>query len=92
MAQVQFLRTGELPTNELQRECVLMNVALDLLWAHKRGRDVTEAMAVFVELDRCEGEERKLVLQRLCEMAASGRLREPIRGRAKRAAADAQVE
>jgi hypothetical protein len=90
MAQVQFLRTGELPTNELQRECVLMDVALDLLWAHLRGRDVTEAMAVFVELDRCEGEERKLVLQRLCEMAASGRLRESIRGRGKRDAGQAR--
>ncbi len=78
-AEVQFVHTGELPRDELHRECVLSSIELDLLWKHKRGRDVTEAMALFKEVGWRKGEERKQALQDLCEFAKAGRLRESLR-------------
>jgi hypothetical protein len=78
-AEIQFVHTGELPTNELHRECVLASVELELLWKHKRGLDVTEAMALFKEVGWRNGEERKHALQELCEFAKAGKMRESLR-------------
>jgi hypothetical protein len=78
-AQVQFIYTGELPTNELHRECVLSSVELDLLWKNKRGRDVTEPMALLARVARRNDEGREKALQELCEFAKAGRLRKSLR-------------
>jgi hypothetical protein len=78
-AEMQFIHTGELPREELHRECVLSSMELGLLWKHKRGRDVTEAMALFAKVALKKGEERKHVLQELCEFAKAGKMRESLR-------------
>lgn len=78
-AQLQFIHTGELPTNEVHRECVLSSVEMDLLWKHKRGRDVTEPMALLEKVARKRGDERAKALQELCEFANARRLGECLR-------------
>ncbi len=74
-AEVRFKHSGELPRDELHRECVLTSMELDLLGKHKRGRDVTEAMELFAKVAWKKGDERAAALQALCEMAKEGRLR-----------------
>lgn len=73
-AIVQFLRTGELPDDDLRLEALLAHVELDQIIAHKGGKDVSEAMGLFDLAARREGEERDEVLGKLCELAAAGRL------------------
>jgi hypothetical protein len=73
-AVVHFLQTGELPEDALRAEVLLAEVELEQLVAHKRGKDVSEAMALFDLAARREGEERDEVLDQICALAAAGRL------------------
>ena len=71
---VRFLQTGELPKDELHFECVLIDVELDLLAAHKRGEDVSIAMDLFDKLAQERDEETRLqALNQIRAMAAEGR-------------------
>lgn len=69
-----FRTSGELPKDELVLALVLADTELDQLRAHKKGIDVSGAMAL---LARAQGEpaERAEALQALCELAKAGRLR-----------------
>lgn len=69
-----FKQTGRLPNDDLMIEAVLVNVELDQLAAHKRGRDVSEAMALFNAAQWKEGDEQQEALTQLCALAADGRL------------------
>lgn len=69
-----FKQTGRLPNDDTMIEAVLVNVEFDQLAAHKRGRDVSEAMALFNAAQVREGDEQQDALTQLCAMAADGRL------------------
>jgi hypothetical protein len=71
-AIVKFNQTGELPRDDLQFEIVLADAELDQLRAHKKGKDVTKAMALFDQIAR--GEKQEQALRKLCAMAAAGKL------------------
>jgi hypothetical protein len=73
-AELQFVHTGELPRDELHRECVLSSIELDLLGKHRRGRDVAEPMAMLARIARPNDEGREKALQELCEFAKAGLL------------------
>jgi hypothetical protein len=64
-AVVAFRQTGELPRDELHLDALLVDVELDLLVAHKRGRDVGEAMAVIDRVARGNEVDPAAALQRL---------------------------
>ena len=73
---LQFMVKGELPKDDLHLECVLIDIELDLLQAHKLGKDVAVAMDLFDRVAREPDEEqRKAALDRICEMAAQGQFR-----------------
>jgi hypothetical protein len=74
-AAVAFRQTGELPRDELRLDALLVDVELDLLVAHKRGRDVGEAMAVMDRVARGTGDEQVAALGRMRELAATRALR-----------------
>ena len=78
-AQLRFICTGELPRDELHRECVLASVQLEVLGKHRRGRDVSEPMALFARIARRNEEGRETALAELCEFAKAGRLRASLR-------------
>ena len=58
---------------------MLANVEIDLLWKHRRGRDVSAAMSLFAKVDRTGSEERGAAVAELCEFAKAGRLRASLR-------------
>lgn len=67
-----FLRTGELPDDDLHADVVLVNVEMDQLVAHKAGKKVSKAMKL---LDRvARGDKAEGALKALCAMAAAGEL------------------
>ena len=70
----RFLKSGQLPDDDLRLDALLAHVELEQLVAHNRARDVTEAMALFDQASRCEGDERDEVLAKICGLAAAGRL------------------
>jgi hypothetical protein len=74
-AVVTFRRTGALPSDEMHLDALLVDVELDLLVAHKRRRDVGEAMGWFDQAARGNADERGEALRRLSEAAKAGRLR-----------------
>ena len=49
-----------------------MDVELDALLAHKKGRDVADLMALLDKVLRREGEEQEVALKRVCAMAKEG--------------------
>jgi hypothetical protein len=71
-AFTKFGQTGELPNDDLHFEIVLADAELDQLLAHKKGKDVTKAMALFEQVAR--GEKQEQALRKLCAMAAAGKL------------------
>ena len=73
-AQDRAEQTGELPDDDLHLDAVLVEVELDALAAHKKGRDVAELMALLDKVQRQEGEEREEALKRVCVIAKDGRL------------------
>lgn len=73
-AVVQFQQTGKLPDDELHLESLLASVELDLLAAHRRGKDVAEALALLARVARADGDEREELLAELGTMAAQRRL------------------
>jgi hypothetical protein len=73
-AIVKFKETGELPDDDLHIDSVLANVEMDQLVAHKKGKDVSEVMALLNTVQRRDGEEQQEALKRVCEMAAAGRI------------------
>jgi hypothetical protein len=73
-AQLRFYATGELPKDELHRDGVLVSVELDLLWAHHRGRDASEGLALFKRTQWGETEEREAAVKGICELAAARKL------------------
>jgi hypothetical protein len=73
-ALAAFWQAGELPGDDLLLEGVLVNVELDLLHAHKRGKKVGKAMELLARLRRAEGDEYEDLLVKLSGMAAAKRL------------------
>ena len=73
-ATIRFIQTGELPDDDLRIEYVLANVEVNALLAHKKGRDVSELMALLDKVQRREGEEQEEALKRVCAMAKEGLL------------------
>jgi len=69
-ALVAFRKAGQLPDDELQLEALLVDVELNLLAAHRRGKDVVNAMALFERVAQAEGEERGELLEDLSATAA----------------------
>jgi len=69
-----FWQTGALPQDDLHLEALLMNVEFDLLVAHKKGRDVAEAMALLDTIAQDSEEQQEVALKTLCEMAAANTL------------------
>lgn len=75
-AAVRFLKTGELPKDEMHLDTVLVSAELDLLQLHKQGKDVSVAMDLFDRVARERDEEQRMgALKQICTMAAEGRLR-----------------
>jgi hypothetical protein len=74
-AMVTFRTKGELPKDDVVLGLVLADAELDQFRAHKKGHDVSEAMALFAKAARGEDDEPNEALKALCEMAAAGRLR-----------------
>ncbi len=70
-AVAAFYRDGALPDDDLHLEVVLVNVGLDLLQAHRGGKDVAKGIALIGKLERAEGEEFLELLQVLSELAAA---------------------
>ncbi len=70
-AIVAFYRNGELPHDELLLEAVLVHVGIDLLRAHKRGKDVAEGLELIRELELAEGEPTDTQLRQLAALAGS---------------------
>ena len=73
-AIVRFRQTGELPDDDLHLDAVLVDVEMDALRAHKKGRNVAELMALLDKVQRREGAEQEEALKRVCAMAKEGRL------------------
>lgn len=73
-AIAKFKKTGKLPDDDLHFEMVLADVEMQQLRAHKKGKDVTEAMALLDKVARGEGEEQVEALRKLSAMAAAGKL------------------
>jgi hypothetical protein len=76
-AELRFYATGELPKDELHRDAVLVSVELDLLWAHHRGCDASEGLALFKRTQWGEPEEREAAVREICEAAAGRKLVPP---------------
>lgn len=76
-AIVAFHRHGELPDDELLLEAVLVDVGLDLLQAHKRGKDVAEGIALIGKLERAKGEEFEGLLEQLGALVSAKQLIRP---------------
>ena len=72
-AMLAFEMRGELPADELVREVVLADAEMEVLWAHSKGRDVAEVMALFDKVQWLDGQEGEEALRALCEMARAGR-------------------
>ncbi len=73
-AAILFLHEGELPDDELMCEAVLANGELMGLLGHFLGHGDPEAMAVFDQVARAQGEARAAVIVRVQAMVAGGRL------------------
>lgn len=73
-ARVKFGQTGKLPDDDLHLDALLASVEMDLLVAHKKGKDVAEAMALLNNVQWREGEEQQEALKRVCDLAAAGHL------------------
>jgi hypothetical protein len=73
-AIVKFKQTGELPDDDLHLDAVLVDLEMDALAAHRKGRDVAELMALLNRVQWREGEEQEEALRRVCEMAAKRRI------------------
>lgn len=73
-AYCAFLEAGDLPSDDLILEGVLINVELDLLQAHGRGGDVGEAMHLLDRLARGPSEDADEALAQLAAMAKNKRL------------------
>jgi len=71
---LEFQKTGVLPEDDLRRDALLAHIELDALVLHKRGRDVSELMMLLDRAARAEGEEREEAIERVCAMAAEGRI------------------
>lgn len=74
-AMLTFQLTGEFPKDELHLEALLVDIELDQLRAHKKGKDVAKMMAALDQVARAEDEELEAALQQVCEMAKEGRIR-----------------
>jgi len=74
-AVVAFRHSGELPDDDLSMEMLLVDVEMDQLRAHKRGKDVKQAMKLLDQAARGEGGAMEAALKRLCDMARAGQLR-----------------
>ncbi len=64
-----FYASGELPDDDLHLEALLVDVGLDLLQAHKRGKDVAEGLELIRKLERAEGDEFKGLIEELSALA-----------------------
>ena len=73
-AIVAFRQTGELPDDDLHIDAVLVDVEMDALAAHRKGRDVAELMALLDKVQRLDGEDQEEALKRVCAMAKERRL------------------
>jgi hypothetical protein len=71
-AVVAFSQNGELPSDELRLDALLVDVEMDLLIAHKRGREVREAMAVMDRAVRGDEAEQSGSLHRLRDLTLAG--------------------
>jgi hypothetical protein len=74
-AIVRFYATGELPDDEVHLEGVLTQVELDLMSAHRQGRDVKAALKLLGDVAASEGEAFQQAMAKLSEAAKGGRLR-----------------
>lgn len=59
-----FYRTGELPTDDLHLEGVLVSVGIDMLRAHRSGKKVGKGIELLSKLERARGAEFEALLEK----------------------------
>lgn len=74
-AFLRFRSTGELPNDEVHVEGVLTQIEMDLLRAHRKGKDVKAELKLLGEVATREGADLEKALVELGEAARNGRLR-----------------
>ncbi len=74
-AIMRFRSTGELPADEVHLEGVLTHVEIDLLRAHRKGKDVKAELKLLNDAAASEGAELEDALVKLGEAARAGWLR-----------------
>jgi hypothetical protein len=72
-AAVGFETIGELPDDDLIRDVVLADAEMAALWAHKRGRNVRELMALLDCAARRKGEKREDAITAVLEFVRGAR-------------------
>ncbi|MBI5853036.1 MAG: hypothetical protein HZB39_18655 [Planctomycetes bacterium] len=73
-AVLDFRCTGELPEDDLVRDCALAEAEFNALFHLVCGEGDAEVLAAFDEAAGADGEQRAIALERLRELARQGRL------------------